>query len=61
MAASRWITVCLAMCTAVAWRLMGPRSCLPSDFASAIMASMVSEKYLLEHTRLKPDGACMLL
>ena len=27
--ASRWITVCLAMCTAVAWRLMGPRSCLP--------------------------------
>ena len=46
MPASRWITVCLAMCTAVAWRLMGPRSCRPSDFASAIMASMVSEKYL---------------
>ena len=51
---SRWITVCLAMCTAVAWRLMGPRSCRPSDFASAIMASMVSEKYLLGVINVKP-------
>ena len=49
--ASLWIAVRCATCTAVACRLMGPRSCLPSDLASAIIASIVSEKYL--HTQQK--------
>ena len=44
--ASLWMAERCATCAAVACRLMGPRSCRPSDLASAMMASIVSEKYL---------------